>query len=94
MFNTLGNLNLNPNCGLLMPDFDTGGLLHLTGKAEVDYDPEPLEQHPGAKRIVRFTIDEAVRRVGACPLRSGPVEYFPFLPPRPLPGSMRSERDG
>jgi hypothetical protein len=94
MFNTFGNLDLNPNCGLLLPDFDTGDLLHLTGRAEVDYDPEPLERHAGARRIVRFTVDEAVRRVAVSPLRSGPVEYSPFLPPRPVRQRPESERDG
>jgi hypothetical protein len=91
MFNTFGNLELDPRCGLLVPDFDTGDLLHLTGRAEVDYDPEPLDQHPGAPRMVRFTIGEAVRRVAASPLRSGPVEPSPFLPPRPVPRAAGPE---
>jgi len=85
MFNTLGNLTLNPSCGLLVPDFDTGDLLHLTGEAEVDYAPGPLGKHPGARRTVTLAITEVVRRAAASPLRSGPVEYSPFLPPDRIP---------
>lgn len=85
MFNTLGNLELDPRAGLLVPDFDTGDLLQLTGRAVVDYEPEPAPAHPGARRIVRFSVAEAVRRPAASPLRSGAVEYSPFLPPRPVP---------
>lgn len=83
MFNTLGNLELNPQAGLLVPDFDTGDLLHLTGRATVDYHPEPLEHHPGARRMVHYTVDAVVRRPAASPLRFDPAEPSPFLPPRP-----------
>jgi uncharacterized protein len=35
MFNTLGNLVVDPRAGLLFVDFETGGTLQLTGRAEI-----------------------------------------------------------
>jgi hypothetical protein len=40
MFNTLGNLLINPRCGLLFVDFKTGATLQLHGTAEVRGDDE------------------------------------------------------
>lgn len=36
-FNTIGNLVSNPRIGLLFVDFKTGGLLHVTGRADIDW---------------------------------------------------------
>ncbi|MCG8590527.1 MAG: pyridoxamine 5'-phosphate oxidase family protein, partial [Proteobacteria bacterium] len=38
-FNTLGNLELDPRAGLLFVDFASGGVLQLSGRAEVVWDP-------------------------------------------------------
>ncbi|WP_411742724.1 pyridoxamine 5'-phosphate oxidase family protein [Rhodococcus sp. IEGM 1366] len=35
MYMTLGNLELDPRCGLLFIDWTRGGALHLTGRAHV-----------------------------------------------------------
>ncbi|GAA2739736.1 pyridoxamine 5'-phosphate oxidase family protein [Kitasatospora cinereorecta] len=37
MYMTLGNLELRPSAGLLLPDWETGGALLLTGRARVDW---------------------------------------------------------
>ena len=39
MFNTLGNLMADPRAGLMIPDFDRGLQLQLTGRAEVHFEP-------------------------------------------------------
>jgi uncharacterized protein len=85
MFNTLGNLHLDQRAGLLIPDFGTGDLLHLSGSASVDFDPPPDHQHPGARRIITVTASRIVRRAAALPYRYGQAEYSPFLPRRPGP---------
>ena len=36
MYNTLGNLSVNPTTGLLFIDFDTGATLQLSGVASID----------------------------------------------------------
>jgi predicted pyridoxine 5'-phosphate oxidase superfamily flavin-nucleotide-binding protein len=37
-FNTIGNLVMDPRAGLLFVDFESGGLLQLTGRTEIDWD--------------------------------------------------------
>jgi predicted pyridoxine 5'-phosphate oxidase superfamily flavin-nucleotide-binding protein len=38
MFNTIGNLLVNPRCGLLFVDFDRGGSLQIEGRASVRFE--------------------------------------------------------
>jgi predicted pyridoxine 5'-phosphate oxidase superfamily flavin-nucleotide-binding protein len=60
-FNTLGNLALNPRCGLLVIDFETGDTLQLTGAAHIVWDwdrDDPLLV--GAQRLVRFELEAGV----------------------------------
>lgn len=68
-FNTLGNFALNPRAGLVFVDFDTGGLLQMTGDAELLADTPELAAFEGAERLWRFRPRRVVRREGALPLR-------------------------
>jgi len=40
MFNSLGNLAVNPNCGLLFLDFESGAMLQMSGRGRVEWEPE------------------------------------------------------
>ena len=71
MFNTLGNLVRHPYAGLLFVDFDSGGLLQLTGRTELLFAPE---------RAVTFVIDDVLERQGASALRWELLEYSPANP--------------
>ncbi|WP_396446389.1 pyridoxamine 5'-phosphate oxidase family protein [Actinomadura sp.] len=74
MFNTLGNLEVQPRAGLVVPDWHTGALLHLTGTARTDWDPAHAAEVPGAQRLVEFTITDVIEIAAAVPLRwSTPV---------------------
>ncbi|MFF7181281.1 pyridoxamine 5'-phosphate oxidase family protein [Streptomyces sp. NPDC008121] len=85
MFGTLGNLEVNPRAGLLLPDWSTGTLLQLTGTATVDWDPGHAAAVPGAQRIVEFTVEHAVQSDHASPLRWTAPQYSRFNPPAPQP---------
>ena len=78
-FNTLGNLQLNPRCGLLFIDFDNGGLLQLAARGEIVTDGDALRGFAGAQRLLRLQVLSAVRREAALPLRWGPAELSPHL---------------
>ena len=68
-FNTLGNLTQDPRAALLFPDFTTGDVLLVQGRAEICWDL-PVEQRPvGADRLWRLTATRAWRRRGALPYR-------------------------
>ncbi|CAL9305709.1 pyridoxamine 5'-phosphate oxidase family protein [Streptomyces sp. SudanB66_2053] len=85
MFNTLGNLEVNPRAGLLIPDWTTGTLLHLTGTAAVDWDPDHAAALPGAQRVVDFTVECLVRVDHASPLRWSAPQFSRFNPPASTP---------
>jgi ferredoxin-NADP reductase/predicted pyridoxine 5'-phosphate oxidase superfamily flavin-nucleotide-binding protein len=68
-FNTLGNLVLDERAGLLFVDFARGGLLQLTGRAEIDWQEPDPQRWPGARRLVYFEIDEVVEQKSVLPLR-------------------------
>ncbi|MET9024259.1 pyridoxamine 5'-phosphate oxidase family protein [Nocardia sp. NPDC004168] len=77
MFMTLGNLAVNPRCGILIPDWSTGATLQLTGTAELVWAAETFTA--GAQCSLDFTIEEVVERsTGA--LRWGPAELSPVNP--------------
>jgi predicted pyridoxine 5'-phosphate oxidase superfamily flavin-nucleotide-binding protein len=40
LFNTLGNLQRQPRCGLLLLDFDSGEVVQIAGRAELDWDAD------------------------------------------------------
>ncbi|MFH8477558.1 pyridoxamine 5'-phosphate oxidase family protein [Streptomyces sp. NPDC018055] len=81
MFLTLGNLELNPAAGLLVPGWETGTSLHLTGSARTVWDEEEVARTPGAQRLVEFEI-AAVREIAAAsPLRWTEPAYSRFNPP-------------
>jgi predicted pyridoxine 5'-phosphate oxidase superfamily flavin-nucleotide-binding protein len=71
MFNTLGNLTEYPRAGLLFVDFETGDVLQLSGRAQVESDFS-----------VRLDVDEVRETRAASPLRFRLVEYSPAIPPR------------
>lgn len=67
-FNTIGNLLEAPEVGLVFVDFNTGGLLHVTGKACIDWHPGP-DDDPAAQRVIRVTVDQVIDRPAALGLR-------------------------
>ena len=68
-FNTLGNLQLQPRCGLLFIDYQRGTRVHLACRARLlPHAPDPA-QWPGALRLLELEVDESVRVEGGVPLR-------------------------
>ncbi|WP_424970833.1 pyridoxamine 5'-phosphate oxidase family protein [Dinoroseobacter sp. S76] len=67
-FNTIGNLLENPAIGLVFVDFETGGLLHLTGRARIDWDARGSDD-PGAQRLIDVEVTGVLDRPEALSLR-------------------------
>lgn len=76
-FNTLGNLVLDPRAALLFVDFETGDLLHLRGRVEIDWEPAAGAWPEGVQRQWRFMVERAWRRPAALPLRWAFGDYSP-----------------
>lgn len=67
MFNTLGNIALNPSTGLLFIDFDGNRTLQLTGQAEIVWDEAQIAQYAGAERLIRFQVNAVIETKNALP---------------------------
>ena len=79
MFNTLGNIAVNPKCGLLFIDFDSGDTLQLTGEAEILWEPAHTRRFPGAKRVLAFSVEEALQIERALPFTWAFQGYSPVF---------------
>lgn len=84
MFNTLGNLLLEPRCALLWVDFASGDLLHLEARAQVLWPDQAgwaaAPDLPGAERLVALTPGRWRLRRTRLPLGFGEAHPSPFLP--------------
>lgn len=74
-FNTLGNITAHPRAGLLFVDYETGGVMQLTGCATVVAGGSDVEDFTGAQRLVRIEVDEGLWTPGALPLRWSAPEF-------------------
>lgn len=80
MFQTLGNLTTNPNCGLLFYDFSGGKVLQLSGKAKIIWDETRLKEFGGAERLIEFELNEARESVSESNLSWYFIDNSPFNP--------------
>ena len=80
MFQTLGNLAVDPRAGLLFIDFETGDTLHLTGEARILWDDSRQTEFAGAERLVRFDVAAIVERANVLPTGWHFLEPSPHNP--------------
>ena len=80
MFNTLGNISVNPGASLLFIDFQNGGTIQLTGEANIIWDGDRVLEFAGAERLVEFEICGVVHTSDAVPLKWQFHDYSPFNP--------------
>jgi predicted pyridoxine 5'-phosphate oxidase superfamily flavin-nucleotide-binding protein len=81
MFQTLGNLAVDPRAGLLFIDWESGTALQLTGRARVVWDAGEVAARPGAERLVDVEIDAVRERPAAMPARWSLIESSRLNPP-------------
>jgi ferredoxin-NADP reductase/predicted pyridoxine 5'-phosphate oxidase superfamily flavin-nucleotide-binding protein len=79
IFNTIGNLTLEPRAGLVFMDFPTGDMLYLAGEAEIIWDGEEVKSFAGAERLIRFRVTRSILVDGSLPLRFSAPEFSPIL---------------
>jgi predicted pyridoxine 5'-phosphate oxidase superfamily flavin-nucleotide-binding protein len=83
MFQTLGNLAVDPRAGLLFVDFESGRTLQLSGQARVIWDGPDVQQVAGAERLVEFELKAVVDSAGPRLPHWRFIGYSPFLPAGP-----------
>ncbi len=81
MFNTLGNLAVNPRAGLVFIDFERNRTLQLTGRAEIQWDREDAAGRTGGtQRFWDFRIDRWRESQTHAGLRWEFIDYSPHNP--------------
>jgi len=80
MFQTLGNLAVDPTCGLLFIDWAHGTTLQVTGQAVIRWEEDIVAQFAGAQRVVEFMVDTVIEIEQALPFHAASVTYSPFNP--------------
>jgi NAD(P)H-flavin reductase/predicted pyridoxine 5'-phosphate oxidase superfamily flavin-nucleotide-binding protein len=85
LYQSLGNLQLNPKIGVTFPDYNTGDVLYTTGTAAILVGADAASLLPGSNLAVKITITETrlVRR--GLPFRGVRHTLSPYNPRvRPL----------
>src|SRR5450631_2733762 len=79
LFNTLGNLEVDARAGLLFIDFQSGGMLHIIGRAKICWDVPETMRSAGVERLIFFDIQCVVNCDHAFPHSFDFVSYSPHL---------------
>jgi uncharacterized protein len=83
MFQTLGNLTVDPRVGLLIVDWETGRTLQLSGTAEIIWDGAEVQRRPKADRVIAIEVHAVADQVRALPIRFELRQAYPLQPPLP-----------
>jgi uncharacterized protein len=79
LFNTLGNLEVDARAGLLFIDFQSGRMLHIIGRARIDWDVAETKRSQGIERFIFLDIQCVVNREHAFPHVFDFASYSPHL---------------
>ncbi|MBV9820208.1 MAG: pyridoxamine 5'-phosphate oxidase family protein [Solirubrobacterales bacterium] len=83
MFQTLGNLTVDPRIGMLVVDWETGRTLQFAGTAEVLWDGPVVHRRPKVDRVVIIDVEAVVEQACALPIRFDLREAHHLTPPLP-----------
>lgn len=80
MFNTLGNIHVNPQTGLIFVDFDGGSTLQITGKAKILWDREVVSLFLGAERVILIRVEHVLESSANSSMHWNFIDYSPYNP--------------
>ncbi|OBR09449.1 Oxidoreductase FAD-binding domain-containing protein [Colletotrichum higginsianum IMI 349063] len=81
LYQTLGNLKVNPLIGIAIPDFETSDVLYLTGSASILVGRDAAAHLPHTKLAVKVKVAAAVFVESGLPFVGTPLEASPYNPP-------------
>ncbi|KAK4175277.1 hypothetical protein QBC36DRAFT_331792 [Triangularia setosa] len=81
LYQTLGNLHINPQVGIAIPDFATSDVLYLTGTTQLLVGDSAAAYIPHTKLAVKIIIHSAIFVKDSLPFRGTPGEFSPYNPP-------------
>jgi ferredoxin-NADP reductase/predicted pyridoxine 5'-phosphate oxidase superfamily flavin-nucleotide-binding protein len=93
LYQSLGNLQLNPHIGVTFPDYGSGDVLFITGTATILVGTDAADLLPGSTLAVKITITESRLVQGGLPFRGvrhAPSPYNPRLRTLAAEGNIKS----
>ncbi|RKU49335.1 hypothetical protein DL546_009864 [Coniochaeta pulveracea] len=81
LYETLGNLYLNPKLGLAIPDFETSNVLYVTGTAEILVGADAAALLPHTKLAIKISVSSAKFVRDGLPFRGTAGQMSPYNPP-------------
>lgn len=83
MFNTLGNLRVNARAGIIVPDFERGRTLQLTGTAETLWNQDdPADRTGGTHRFLAFRVTHWLELPLPAGVKTEFLDHSPYNPTR------------
>ncbi|KAL6904334.1 hypothetical protein GGI43DRAFT_382014 [Trichoderma evansii] len=81
LYQSLGNLKVNPLIGIVIPDYDTSDALYLTGHTTILLGKEAAALLPRSNMAVKITVSASQLVKASLPFRGTPNEPSPYNPP-------------
>ena len=80
-YQTLGNLILDPRAGIVVPDFDTGNVLYISGTTKIIVGKNASQLLPRSNLAVQLRVDAATFVHKGLGFRGLPGDPSPYNPP-------------
>ncbi|USP79380.1 hypothetical protein yc1106_06654 [Curvularia clavata] len=81
LYQSLGNLYLNPKIGIAVPDFETSNVLYMTGTAQLLLGEQATPVMPHCKMLLQVRVQAARFIADGLPFRGSLGEMSPYAPP-------------
>lgn len=81
LYQTLGNLKITPQAGLVFPDFDTSDVLYITGTTEILTGRAASDLIAHTNLAVKIKVEAAKFLTDALTFRGHVGEFSPYNPP-------------
>ena len=78
-FNTLGNIEADGRVGLFFPDFTSGDVCFVVGRARILWDESIIRSFEGAERMVEIDVERVSFIPTFMPMTASLIEPSPFL---------------
>jgi hypothetical protein len=80
LYQTLGNLVVTPRAGIVIPDFETGDVLYITGDTQILVGKDAEEILPRSNLAVKIKMTNVRFVSQGLPFRGIPDQYSPYNP--------------
>lgn len=80
LYQSLGNMTMNPRAGIVFPDFETGNALYITGTTEILVGADADSLLPGSNLAIKVTVTGARYVEKGLGFRGVPVDMSPYTP--------------